>query len=166
MKSASLLLLVFAAGAIASASSSPGAPNPLPVAQRWIYEPLSNNTDFTLGEMVLSTTYASFSVLHGHMNLEFAGTTRDPERLGTSDARVYRVKNAQQYFQLNRGANGFCEAPITWFGVAPITLNWNMHDGFGGDVRIFLMTIGDYRRYRPDKLGLCSADTFRPSKRA
>ena len=132
------------------------APASLPTAVARTYEAYSNNTDYLLGTMHLSTTFVSFSVLEGSMDIEFVGKAPDPEKLSKTDADIYRVRNPDQFFQLNKGRNGFCHEPIRWFGIVPL--------GSNSIVRIFFYTISDYREYRPDSLGLCSADSYQINK--
>ena len=117
------------------------------------YTPISHGTDAKLGDMTLSSSSARFSLLRGRMRLRFAGRAEDPEGLGLGLADIYKIENAASFFQSNRGANGFCNEPIQWMGVVPLRMERN-------SIRIFFYGVSNYREYRPDKPGLCSADSY------
>lgn len=142
-----------------SASIANEAPNSLPVAATRLYDPVSRNTDFLMGDMHLSKEFVSFSALNGRAALQYSGTMPDPE-FQSRTATVYRVTNADEYYQMNKGKNGFCDRPVKWIGITPLG---------GSSVRISFLTTRDFHlwtdpdyTYTPhhDSLGLCSAHTY------
>lgn len=142
------LLLAFGAAAKSKV-------DPMPSDNMRSYSALSNGTSSTLGNtMKLSRTSASFSKLKGDLKLQYSdvwNSGNDTEYGGD----VYKVLNADEFFLQNKGKNGFCDEPVRWLTVK------NISDQLGdGAVRIGMLSIDDWRKYKPDALGACSADTF------
>lgn len=142
------LLLAFGAAAKSKV-------DPMPSDNARSYSALSNGTSSTLGNtMKLSRTSASFSKLKGDLKLQYSdvwNSGNDTEYGGD----VYKVLNADAFFLQNKGKNGFCDEPVRWLTVK------NISDQLGdGAVRIGMLSIDDWRKYKPDALGACSADTF------
>jgi hypothetical protein len=144
-------LLAITAVAIALQAGTASAADPMPAATVRTYEPYSNGTDYTLGRMRLSATSATFLRLKGRLALEPAGTISVQGSSETDGATVYRVINAEEFFKLNQGRNGFCDAPIRWVGVRDLGRE---------RIRISFLTIPDFRDYRPTEPGLCAADSY------
>ncbi|MFT0860414.1 hypothetical protein [Ancylobacter sp. G4_0304] len=119
------------------------------------YSALSNGTSSTLGTtMKLSRTSASFSKLKGELKLQYSdvwNNGNDTEYGGN----VYKVLNADAFFSQNKDKNGFCDEPVRWLTVMDVSNQLG-----AGAVRIGMLSIDDWRKYRPDALGACSADTF------
>lgn len=119
------------------------------------YDALSNGTSATLGEtMKLSRTSAHFSLLKGEMKLQYTDTWKN-----SSDTEfggdVYQVLNADQFFSLNKGKNGFCDKPVKWITVKDLS------DTLGeGTIRVGMLSVDDWHKYNPNSLGACSADSF------
>lgn len=119
------------------------------------YLAVSNGTSATLGDtMKLSRTSAHFSLLKGQMKLRYSDVWKsgsDTEFGGD----VYQVLNADKFFSLNKGKNGFCDKPVRW-----ITIK-NSENTLGeGTIRLGMLSIDDWRKYNPNALGACSADSF------
>ncbi len=119
------------------------------------YVAVSNGTSATLGEtMKLSRTSAHFSLLKGEMKLQYSDTWKnsgDTEFGGD----VYQVLNADTFFSLNKGKNGFCDQPVRWVTVK------DSSDTLGaGAIRVGMLSIKDWHKYNPNSLGACSADSF------
>jgi hypothetical protein len=125
----------------------------MPSAQSRHYDPISNHTDQLEGDLTLSTDHARFSKRKGIMDIEFAGTMPENKNFELSGAAVYRVKNAQQYFELNGGANGMCPEPTRWLTIRLIP-------GASPMIRVGQLFVEDWKQYDPSKLGLCGADTY------
>ncbi|PVX85640.1 hypothetical protein [Paraburkholderia unamae] len=142
------LLLAF--GAVAKSKV-----DPMPTDTARSYTALSNGTSSTLGAtMKLSRTSVSFSKLKGEMKLQYSDVWNNGNDTDFGGS-VYKVLNADAFFSQNKGRNGFCDEPVRWLTVM------DMGNQFGGGaVRIGMLSIGDWRKYTPDALGACSADTF------
>lgn len=127
--------------------------DPMPTDHARSYSALSNGTSSTLGTtMKLSRTWASFSKLKGELKLQYADVWNNGNDTG---GNVYKVLNADAFFSQNKGKNGFCDEPVRWLTVM------DMSNQLGnGAVRIGMLSIDDWRKYKPDALGACSADTF------
>lgn len=129
--------------------------DPMPTDNARSYSALSNGTSSTLGTtMKLSRTSASFSKLKGELQLQYSDVW-DNENDTDYGGNVYKVLNADTFFSENKGKNGFCDEPVRWLTVM------DMSNQLGeGAVRIGMLSIDDWRKYKPDALGACSADTF------
>lgn len=129
--------------------------DPMPTDSARSYSALSNGTSSTLGTtMKLSRTSASFSKLKGELKLQYSDVWNNGNNTDYG-GNVYRVLNADAFFSQNKGKNGFCDEPVRWLTVM------DMSNQLGdGAVRVGMLSIDDWRRYRPDALGACSADTF------
>lgn len=127
----------------------------MPTDSARAYDALSNGTSATLGEtMKLSRTSAHFSLLKGEMKLQYSDTWKNG---GDTDfgGDVYRVLNADAFFSLNKGKNGFCDKPVKWVTVR------DSSDTLGkGAIRVGMLSIDDWQKYDPNLLGACSADSF------
>lgn len=144
-------LSVFMAHGALAQSSGKGMPTDSPRA----YLAVSNGTSATLGEtMKLSRSSAHFSLLKGEMKLQFSDVWKsgsDTEFGGD----VYQVLNADDFFKLNKGKNGFCDKPVKW-----VTIK-DSSDILGeGAIRVGMLSIADWHKYDPNSLGACSADSF------
>lgn len=129
--------------------------DPMPTDNARSYAALSNGTSSTLGAtMKLSRTSATFSKLKGELQLQYSDVW-DNENDTDYGGNVYKVLNADTFFLENKGKNGFCDEPVRWLTVI------DMSNQLGeGAVRIGMLSIDDWRKYKPDALGACSADTF------
>jgi hypothetical protein len=129
--------------------------DPMPTGNVRSYSALSNGTASTLGTtMKLSRTAASFSKLKGELKLQYSDVWKNGNDTDFG-GNVYKVLNADEFFSQNKGKNGFCDEPVRWLTVM------DMSDQLGdGAVRIGMLSIDDWRKYKPDVLGACSADTF------
>jgi hypothetical protein len=96
------------------AAAQPNAPDSdLPTAIVREYEPVAFNPRF--GQLNLSTRYAAFSTLEGRLDLELnEDISADLTKEVGAGARAFRVINADDFFQQNRGKPRFCLAPIKW----------------------------------------------------
>jgi hypothetical protein len=120
-----------------------------------LYEPLSRNTVDVLGELRLTDRQASFSVLDGRLELQLdEAISRDLTMDVRSPAHAYRVLNPEEFFERNRGKNGFCSAPVKWFVTYKI-LDPYLHRV----VRVLLFEGDDLYRYRNGS-DLCSEDSY------
>ncbi|WP_180898704.1 hypothetical protein [Martelella soudanensis] len=141
--------------ALAFGAAAKSQVSPMPTDSARSYAALSNGTSSTLGDtMKLSRTSASFSRLEGEMKLQYIdvwNSGNDAEFGGN----VYKVLNADTFFSQNKKKNGFCDQPVRWLTVKDIS--GQIGDGA---VRIGMLSIDDWRKYKPDALGACSADTY------
>lgn len=112
-----LWLVILGSGiAAAQPNASEGG---LPIAVIRTYEPVAYNPRF--GQLSLSTRYAAFSLLEGHLDLELdERISSDLAREVGAGARAFRVLNADDFFTQNRGRSRFCLAPIKWLVVHEI----------------------------------------------
>ena len=99
-------------------------PDPYPSDAVRSYDPVSENAQADLGQMRLSKTFASFSELRGHMDLEFAGTLPDSREEMVSGAHVYKIRNADRYFEQNKNARGFCHRKVYWLALRMEPVRW------------------------------------------
>lgn len=130
--------------------------NSMPTDTPRSYFAVSNGTQATLGEtMKLSRKSASFSRLKGELKLRYsdAWNNGDDAEFGGD---VYQVLNADEFFSLNKGKNGFCDEPVRW-----VTIKDSSKVLGDGMVRVGMLSIGDWHKYSPTSLGACSADTFK-----
>ena len=128
---------------------TPPDTDPMPATQSRHYGPYTNKE--LRGDLDLSASAAAFGKLNGEMRLEFAGTMPETRDFDTSSAAVYRVGNADEYFQANKAKPGACPQPARWFVVRP----------FGAiAIRITLLTVADWKTFKPDGVGRCGAATY------
>jgi hypothetical protein len=102
------------------AAAQPNMVGPdLPTATIRQYEPVAYDPRF--GVLNLSTRSAAFSTLEGHLDLELdERISADLAKDVGASAQAFRVLNADDFFQLNRGKRGFCQAPIKWLVIHEI----------------------------------------------
>ncbi|MBA8879249.1 hypothetical protein [Phyllobacterium myrsinacearum] len=130
----------------------------MPTDSSRTYFAVSNGTSATLGEtMKLSHTSAHFSLLKGGMKLRYSGERKSDNDSDTEfSGDVYEVLNADEFFSLNKGKNGFCDKPVRW-----VTIK-DSSDSIGeGTVRVGMLSINDWHKYNPNSLDACSADSFK-----
>ena len=148
-------------GAAASPVANSG--NVLPTATIRQYTPTAADVLAILGDMRLSEKFVSFSMLKGHMDLQFVGTMPDYINLKDSEIRVYRVINADEFFRMNPAVPFLCNGPIKWMGVRLLEEFQSFRSEPVKDVSISFFDISDYRDYRPRSGGpggFCSALAF------
>jgi len=112
--------------------------------------------------MELSSTLASFEMYKGSVTLEYAGEL--PKFSGyriasdfLSGALVYRVTNADQYFQDNPT---ICGGKPLKFIVAKVTSLEDIKDGPLASVNLWLLSLDDYNDFRPTMIDPCGGDTY------
>ena len=184
---------LFAASMLPAAASGPGLTPPAPVRleppaitapapapapapttvatpfvlgpEESIYNSAGNALSAPLGAMRLSATSASFEHHQGTMALEFAGTL--PAFPGyriasafVAGASVYRVTNADQYFLDNPK---ICGGRALKFVVAKFE---SLADIKGGTmaVSVWLLSLDDYKDFRPSTSDPCGGDTYKAAK--
>ena len=166
---------LFAASMVPLAPSSPNtappdlrsdtpilsAPAPLS-AETLKYTSVGNPLASPMGTMELSSTLASFEMYRGSMTLEYAGEL--PKFSGYriasdffSGALVYRVTNAEQYFQDNPT---ICGGKPLKFIVAKVTSLEDIQDGPLASVNLWLLSLDDYNDFRPTMSDPCGGDTY------
>lgn len=122
------------------------------------YDPVSVNTESLLGPLHMSSKIATFSKLKGHMDLNYAGTMPNFGDTELSNARVYRITNAEEYFEANKSADGYCGEKAFYLGVRalpklPGLLRWPRNS-----VRVTLLANPDYKKLTPGSV--CSGDSY------
>lgn len=137
----------------------------VPGAETLTYNSVGNALNADLGTMRLSATSASFEHHQGQMALEFAGNL--PAFPGyriasefVAGAMVYRVTNAEQYFLDNPK---ICAGKPLKFLVAKFE---SLADIQGGTmaVNVWLLSLDDIKRYRPEVYDPCGGDTYKAAK--
>ncbi|KYQ96981.1 hypothetical protein AWY96_00090 [Serratia plymuthica] len=130
----------------------------MPTDNSRAYFAMSNGTTETLGEtMMLSRTSAHFSLLKGTMKLRYSGERKGDSGSDDSEFRgdVYQVLNADEFFSLNKGNNGFCDKPVRWITIKSLS------DSIGErSIRIGMLNIDDWHKFNANSPDACSADTF------
>lgn len=71
-----------------------------------------------LGELFLNNTQLQFAALQGQMKLQYVGIMPDTAGPDIAGATIYRVKNAERFFQQNSGNDAFCSEAPRWVAVA------------------------------------------------
>ncbi|MDX0312563.1 hypothetical protein GOC54_15970 [Sinorhizobium meliloti] len=152
---AGILVTAFVGLLLAFGAAAKSKTDPMPTDNARSYSALSDGTSSTLGNtMKLSRTSASFSKLKGELKLQYADVWNNGSDTDYG-GNVYKVLNADAFFSQNEGKNGFCDEPVRWLTVMDMS-----HQLGDGAVRIGMLSIDDWRKYTPDVLGACSADTF------
>jgi hypothetical protein len=131
-------------------------PRYVPNTEVLTFDPLSRAWA-DLGEIRLSSNFAAFAGLRGHMELEFVGQMQNfPAYPDLSDeiseGEVYRVVNAEAFFRSNPS---LCTMPIKF--VAAKLYQTPHRSGGGSTVSgyVWLLETEDYRDYEPTRHGLC-----------
>jgi hypothetical protein len=150
------------AAAVFGAAASPVANsgNVLPTPNVRLYTPTAADVLAILGDMRLSEKVVSFSLLKGHMDLQFVGTMPDYIRLKDPEIQVYRVINADEFFRMNPAVPILCKGPIKWMGVTLLEDIQNPLTEPARGVSISFFDLSDYREFTPRWVGFCGAQTF------
>ena len=151
-----------AVAAILGSAASPVAnsENVLPTPNVKLYRPASDKGIDILGDMRLSEKSVSFSLLKGHMDLQFVGTMPDYIFLKDPEIQVYRVNNADEFFRMNPAVPILCKGPIKWMGVTLLEDIQNPLTAPARGVSISFFDISDYREFTPRWNGFCGAQFF------
>ena len=143
------------------ALSAPATPQVLG-PEMLTYTSVGNPLGSPLGAMQLSSSFAAFEEYKGHLTLEYAGVL--PKFSGyriasdfLSGALVYRVTNAEQYFQDNPT---ICGGKPLKFIVAKVTSLEDIEDGPLASVNLWLLSLDDYNDFRPTMVDPCGGDTY------
>lgn len=151
------------APAPATMSAPATAPAPLlPGPETLTYTSVGNALASPMGTMQLSSNFASFEEHKGHMTLEYAGVlpTFSGYRIASdflSGALVYRVTNAEQYFQDNPT---ICGGKPLRFIVVKVTSLEDIEEGPAASVNLWLLSLDDYKDFRPTMSDPCGGDTY------
>ena len=92
------------------------------------YGPVSRNMEATEGDLALSATLATFSKRKGVMELHY-GRKVDADEIwqdswfggtGGPEGYLYKVTDAEAYFEANKDGNGVGDRPVRWLAVSPL----------------------------------------------
>jgi len=128
-----------------------------PVAMARDYVPASRASQ-TWGNLQLSETRARFASFDGELTLEAVGVMPAGAGEELAGAQVYRVTNADSFFDDNEGRNGFCSGPLRWLSVGRRSVAGVPE----GAIWIGLLTIEDWHAYTPDVQGYCGGGLYVP----
>jgi hypothetical protein len=135
-------------------------------AEPKMYSSVGNELQAPLGALRMSETVAAFEHHKGYMTLQFSGVLpKFPGYRVASEflagASVYRVTNAEQYFFDNPSICG--GKPLKYI-VAKFEKLTDVEDGTSTAVNVWLLSLDDYRDFRPSTNDPCGGDTFRTVK--
>jgi hypothetical protein len=151
------------APAPATMSAPATSPAPFVVGPETLnYTSVGNPLGSPLGAMQLSGSFAAFEEYKGHMTLEYAGVLPafSGYRIASdflSGALVYRVTNAEQYFQDNPT---ICGGRPLKFIVVKVTSLEDIEEGPAASVNLWLLSLDDYKDFRPTMSDPCGGDTY------
>jgi hypothetical protein len=92
----------------------------------------------------------------GTMELEYVGAMAENAGEDLAGASVFRIKNADGFFQQNRDHDKFCEQPVRWVAL-------NSKTGapmWSAEISLALLTIEDWSQYTPEVQGYCGGGTY------
>jgi hypothetical protein len=116
----------------------------------------ANEAMIPLGELHLSNTLLQFERLDAEMKLAYAGTMPESAGPALAGALIYRVKNAEAYFEKNAGKNAFCsEAPL-WVAVNSAT----GAPGWSNRIWLGLLTLEDWTQFNPRTNRACAGGDY------
>jgi hypothetical protein len=132
-------------------------------AEPLMYKSMGNELQAPLGSLRMSETAAAFEHHKGYMTLEFTGVmAKFPGYRVASEflagASVYRVTNAEQYLLDNPSVCG--GKPLKYI-VAKFERLTDVEDGTSTAVNVWLLSLDDYRDFRPWMVDPCGGDTYR-----
>jgi len=131
--------------------------DPMPTSETRSYAAWSRDSDFLFGKMKLSNKYASFSRLQGHMDLKLWGVEPYKQDDLLSGAQIFHIENAKDFFQMNKGLNGFCMSQPNWLVISKVKHTYPY--AVPEEVVIFLLTVDDIFQLNWNKHD-CSEDTY------
>lgn len=120
------------------------------------YQPVSRVSE-VWGKLHLSETSARLDAFKGEMALESVGVMPATAGDDLGGAKVYRVKNGEDYFARNKGRNAFCEEPPRWLAIR------NSSVISKDAIWLGILTIPDYSTYTPEKQGYCAGGSYVPA---
>ena len=155
MRRLAIVALILFAGASSPVTARVDDPMPNGLIGDYVFVGRSD----LLGDLQLNDRFAAFSHLSGHMDLQFWDVERDSPDDELSGAQIFRVLNANDFFAKNKGKNGFCGEAPKWFVIGKMEPIYPFRPP--GQVRIFLITIDDLRRFSWAKPVVCSELYYR-----
>ncbi|RYG59118.1 MAG: hypothetical protein EON60_11380 [Alphaproteobacteria bacterium] len=125
-----------------------------------VYVPVSRSMEVTAGELVVSERAATFRQRKGSMELAYARTLDENEvtqdswfgGVGGPEVHLYKVVNATEYFEANKGGNGVCGMPVMWMAFSPKE---------NGDLSLCEVTDAG-GSLAPDKPTVCACGVYMP----
>jgi hypothetical protein len=139
------------------ASVAPQSSRPPDTAEQ-TYTPVSRVSE-TWGSLQYSNSRARLAAFEESMQLESVGVMPDTAGSDLAGAQVYRVKNAEDFFERNKGRSGFCSEPPRWLAVRRIPRD----SPPSGDIWLAMLTLDDWSVYRPDVPGYCAGGLYSPA---
>lgn len=117
------------------------------------------------GDLLLSENRATFSELNGSMELQRVGAFKTGGDSETAGAAVFQIKNAEDFAEENPKGERFLQSGevLRWLAVR--------HGRAGGEargdwIRVCALSVGNWRDYTPDKLGLAWCVSFAEDEKA
>jgi hypothetical protein len=119
------------------------------------YVPVSEDMA-PLGELDLSNTLMRFTALEGEMKLDYVGQMPETAGEDLAGATVYRVKNAERYFEQNAGRKAYCGSAPRWVAVNSTT----GAPAWSSEISVALLTLEDWSKFRPLAHRSCASGTY------
>jgi hypothetical protein len=141
---------ILAVGLAPNAETAEGDSYPNGVVREYDSISVGSNTD--PGTLYLSTSSAVFSGLKGHMDLQFVGVASNSGDEEISEARIYRVVNADRFYRDNKWPNGLCDRQIEFIGMRLLP---DLPASFGypkGAIGVTALTQKNFNRITPSSV--------------
>jgi hypothetical protein len=122
-------------------------------SQRFV--PISDAVE-SWGTLQLGNRTLQLETFKGAMELEYVGAMTENAGEDLAGASIFRIKNADGFFEQNRDHGDFCEEPVRWVALNSKT---GAHM-WSNEISLSLLTIEDWSQYNPEAKGYCAGGTY------
>jgi hypothetical protein len=108
------------------------------------------------GTLEFDNRSLQLEALKGDMKLEYVGALPETAGKDLAGAAVYRIKNADKYFEANKSQSKFCPQPARW-----VALNSTAGaPAWSSEIYIALLTVDDWAKFEPRNGGSCATGKY------
>lgn len=126
-----------------------------PVLPTQRYVPVGSSAD-RLGAVELNATQLRMDGRKGEMRLEYVGQMPELEESNLTGGSVYRIRNAEDYFEDNRDDIARCSQTPQWLVINSST----GAPAWSEEIWLAFLSVDDWQKYRPDSSDYCAGGKF------
>jgi hypothetical protein len=108
------------------------------------------------GALDFNNRQLQLEALEGEMRIEYVGALSESAGEDLAGAAVYRIKNADKYFEKNKAKSSFCSAPARFVALNSTT----GAPAWSSEIWFALLTVDDWKAYAPGTGGSCGGGKY------
>jgi hypothetical protein len=109
-----------------------------------------------LGLLEFNNQELRLEALDGPMKLQYVGSLGEVAGENLAGAAVYRIKNADKFFEHNRDRKAFCAQPVRWIALNSTT----GAPAWSSEIWFAMLTLEDWQKFAINTGGYCGGGKY------